>query len=263
MPMLSVKNTEIYYKEFGQGEPVLLIHGLGCSIGDYRFQIKHLQKNFHVFAFDLRGHGRSQKPPGPYSIKLFADDTALLITKVIGKPAHIIGTSLGGMTAFQLAVDKPDLVKSLIIINSGPEVLLKTFKDKLNYCFRRIVIRLFGLRKMGTILAEKLFPHENQEDIRRNFLANWAQNNMHSYKSSIKAIVGWSVRNRINEISAPALIISGDQDYTPIDTKREYANEMQNAKLVVIENSGHGTPLDQPEALNNEIENFINTLEGR
>src|SRR5947207_2466572 len=117
MPTIQANGVDLYYEVHGSGEPVLLIHGLGSSTRDWAPQVPALSQRFQVIAFDVRGHGRSAKPKQRYSVKLFAADTAALIRTLDIAPAHVIGISMGGMIAFQLAVEAPQLVRSLVIVN--------------------------------------------------------------------------------------------------------------------------------------------------
>ena len=79
MSTIRVNGVELYYEIHGDGEPVLLIHGLGSSTRDWDLQVDALAKHFRAITFDVRGHGRSEKPKQRYSVKLFADDTAAVI----------------------------------------------------------------------------------------------------------------------------------------------------------------------------------------
>src|SRR5690349_3136704 len=105
--------VNISYDTFGSGDPVVLVHGLGSYVGDWQAQIDALSREFQVVAIDLRGHGESDKPAGPYSVALFASDVAAVIGGLRLGPSHVVGLSLGGAVAFQLAVDRPDVVRSL------------------------------------------------------------------------------------------------------------------------------------------------------
>ena len=110
MPKVHVNDIALYYEIAGQGQPVLLIHGLGSSTRDWEYQTTAFSTHYRVVALDVRGHGQSDKPPGPYSIPLFTSDTAELMRSLELGPSHIVGISMGGMIAFQLAIDTPDLV---------------------------------------------------------------------------------------------------------------------------------------------------------
>ena len=153
MPTIHVNGVDLYYETHGSGEPVLLIHGLGSSTQDWEPQIPDLSKQFEVITFDVRGHGRSSKPEQRYSVKLFADDTAALIRALGIGPTHVVGISMGGMIAFQLAVDAPELLRSLVIVNSGPAMPIKTLSQRMVIWSRIAIVRIRGMRTMGKVLA--------------------------------------------------------------------------------------------------------------
>jgi 3-oxoadipate enol-lactonase len=257
MPKLYVGDIDLYYEIAGQGQAILFIHGLGSSGRDWELQVAFFAKHYQVVTFDVRGHGQSDKPPGPYSVPLFATDTAELITSLGIAPAHVVGISMGGMVAFQLAVSTPDLVKSLVIVNSGPELILRTFKERLAGLQRLLVARLLGMRKMGQVLSKRLFPREEHQELRRTFIERWAGNDKRAYIDSMRAIVGWSVTDRLGAIRCPTLVIAADEDYTPVSLKEAYVAKMPQAELVVIADSRHATPVERPEQFNEALMVFL------
>jgi 3-oxoadipate enol-lactonase len=257
VPRLRIRDIELYYDMMGKGPPVLLIHGLGSSARDWELQIPAFSQHYRVVAYDVRGHGQSDKPPGPYSLPLYASDAAELMMALEIAPAHVVGISMGGMIAFQLAVSQPELVKSLVIVNSGPELVPRSVSERLQVVQRQLVVRLLGMRKMGEILSQRMFPKPEQEELRRVFVERWAENDPRAYLASVRAIVGWSVADRLEEIRCPALIVAADQDYTPLAVKEACAARMPHAELVVIEDSRHGTTADQPEAFNAAVLAFL------
>ncbi len=257
MPKLHVNDIEMHYEMFGQGQPLILVHGLGSSGRDWEKQLPVFSKYYQVVTFDLRGHGQSQKPPGPYSIPLFAKDTAELIKALGISPIHVVGISLGGMVAFQLAVDYPELVKSLVVVNAGPEVVARTMKDHWQIFFRFAILYLLGMRRMGMVLSKRLFPKDEQASLREIFVERWAKNNFQAYLNALRAIVGWSVMDRIDMINLPTLIVTVEKDYTPISAKETFVAKMPQARLVVVPNSLHATPVDNPEKFNETVMSFL------
>jgi pimeloyl-ACP methyl ester carboxylesterase len=257
MPKLHIRDIDLYYEVTGQGQPILFIHGLGSSTRDWEQQVLIFSKHYHVVTFDLRGHGKSDKPPGPYSISLFAADTAELIKGLGIAPAHVVGISLGGMIAFQLAVSAPDLVRSLVVVNAAPEFIVRTFKERLQVFQRQFIVRLLGMRKMGEVLSKRLFPRPEQEELRRLFVERWAENDPRAYADAMRAIVGWSVADHLNAIRCPTLAIAADKDYTPVTLKEAYVARMPQAELVVIRDSRHATPVERPEQFNEAVMAFL------
>jgi len=257
MPVARVNGVDLYYELHGAGDPVLLIHGLGSSTRDWELQLPELAKHFLVITFDVRGHGRSAKPKERYSVQQFAADTAALLRQVSPGPAHVVGISMGGMIAFQLAVDAPDLVRSLVIVNSGPAMPVRTLAQRLMILTRVAIVRLQGMRKMGAVLATRLLPKPEHAPLRAAFIERWAANDPRAYLSALKGLVNWSVMDRLGAIECPVLVLSADQDYTPIAIKQAYAALLKDAELVVIDDARHFLPIERPEPFNAAVLAFL------
>jgi pimeloyl-ACP methyl ester carboxylesterase len=260
MPFFEHNGCALYYEEYGQGEPVLLVHGLGSSSLDWEYQIPVLSPHYRVIVIDVRGHGRSEKPRERYSIAGFSADIEALVRYLKLGPVHLVGLSMGGMIGFQLAVDKPQLLKSLTIVNSTPEVKVKTFQDMHMFAKRWLLARIFSMETIGKGLGKNLFPKPEQAELRRKIAIRWGQNEKRAYLDSFNAIVGWGVQDKLSTITCPALIVTADHDYTPIALKQAYTRLMPNARLAVIENSRHASPLDQPDAFNATLLEFLRAL---
>lgn len=255
MPRLKLGDVALYYEIAGAGDPVLFIHGLGSSTRDWSSQCAVFSTTHRTVAFDVRGHGRSDKPRGPYGVPLFAADTAALIRSLDIAPAHVVGLSMGGMIAFQLAIDAPELVRSLVIVNSGPELILRGWRQRLGWFQRQSVVRLLGMRRMGEMLGKRLLPA--QRALRREFVERWAGNDRHAYYAAMQGLVGWTVTEHLGRIRCPVLVIAADQDYTPVVFKQAYVDRLPHATLKVIPNSRHLTPIDQPAAFNHALAGFL------
>jgi pimeloyl-ACP methyl ester carboxylesterase len=258
--MMPVRDIQMYYEMVGKGEPILLLHGLGSNTDSWQFQRGPFAEQYEVILADVRGHGRTSKPPGPYSVPQFSEDVVALLAGLGVTAVHIVGLSMGGMIGFQMAVDHPEKVKSLTVINSGPELVARTFQDRKMIWQRKLVVNLFSMEKIATTIGGRLFPEPEQAEARRLFVAGFQQNDKATYKAATNALLGWSVREHIGQIQCPVLVISADQDYTPVSAKEAYVAELPNARLVVIQNARHATPIDQPEALNTAVLDFLNGL---
>ncbi len=260
MPKFNSGDINLYYESVGEGDCLLFIHGLGSSSRDWEQQIPYFAKSYRVLTVDVRGHGQSDKPPGPYSVKQFSDDIAALLHDLIITAVNVIGVSMGGMIAFQLAVDHPKLVKSMVIVNSGPELIPRTLMEKLAIWQRFVILRFMGMRKMGEVLAPRLFIKEEQAALREQFIERWAENDKRAYTDTLRALVGWSVLDRIGTITVPVLVMAADEDYTPVSAKKAYLGKLPNARLLVIEDSRHATPMERPEAINTAVTEFLEGL---
>ena len=263
MASVHLGDIDTSYELNGAGDPVVLIHGLGSSARDWEQQVPALADRYRVLTYDVRGHGRTSKPRGPYSVAQFANDLALLLERLDHRPAHVVGISMGGMIAFQLAVDRSDLVRSLVILNSGPALVPSTLAEHLAVWSRIAIAKARGPGAMGGVLAPRLFPSPDQEPLRRQFVERWAENDQAAYYSALRAIIGWSVRDRIGGIRCPVLVVAAEHDYTPVSAKEAYLPLIPGAKLEVIADSRHATPVERPEAFNAVLRDFLDAQPSR
>jgi 3-oxoadipate enol-lactonase len=261
MPAVAADDgVAIAYETAGAGDPIVLVHGLGSYAGDWRPQIDALAPAFRVVAVDLRGHGDSGTPPGPYSVPRFAADVAAVMQALGLGPAHVIGLSLGGAVAFQLAVDRPALVRSLTIINSGPAFVMTSLRLRFAIWLRLFMLKTFGLEALGRMIVKRLFPKPDQEGLRRAFLEHYVRNDRRAYEASTRALVGWTVADRLHAIRCPVLVISGDRDYTPVAAKEPYVAALPDARLAVIADAGHACTIERPDEVNRVIGGFLASL---
>ena len=259
-----VGDVEIYYDVFGEGEPVLFIHGLGSCGSDWAPQTEVFRQDYQVITADLRGHGQSSKPRKGYSMELFARDMAAVIAAMQTGPVHIVGISLGGMIAFQLAVTAPELIKSMTIVNSGPEVPAANFKQRIPLYIRLVLIHTLGLRKMAKMIGKRLFPEPGQTHLQDQFIERLTSNEKRCYVASLRAIfAGWGVADRLGDIRCPVLFITADQDYSPVELKQGYVDRLPNARMVVVPNSRHALPMEKPREFNQALAEFLASLAGR
>ena len=257
MPKIKTGDIQTYFEIHGAGEPLVFIHGLGSSGRDWQFQLPVFTPHFQVITYDVRGHGQTDKPPGPYSVPMFADDLKALLDALEIRKAHIVGISMGGMIALQLTASYPDVVKSQAIVNSWAEHIPENFRQRMALFQRLVLFQAFSMRKIGQIIAKKMFIKPEQEEIRQVFIDRWAENHKPSWMAASRGMLGWSVWDNLGGMNCPSLVIAADEDYTPISTKEKFVALMPNAELVVIEDSRHATPVEKPEQFNQVLLNFL------
>jgi 3-oxoadipate enol-lactonase len=257
MPHLNVNGINLYYETTGHGQPLVFIHGLGSSTRDWQDQVAAFSGTYQVTTLDLRGHGQSDKPKGPYSMAMFAADSAGLLDRLGLGTCHLVGLSLGGGVAFQLALDFARQVKTLTIVNSAPIGLEDSPAGRAEVDRRTAIVRQVGMKAMGQALSPNLFPAEGQADLRETFNQRWSENDPDAYLEALLSMVGWSVMPRVGAITCPALILAADQDYTPVALKQSYAALMPKAELVVIPDSHHALPMEKPAEFNRALGDFL------
>lgn len=257
MARLQANGIGIEYEIHGEGTPLLFIHGLGSTRRDWDPQMTAFAKNYQVISFDLRGHGESDKPAGPYSIAMFAADAAALLRALNIEAVHVVGISLGGAIAFQLTLDHPDLVRSLTIVNSGPEAIVRGLLQKFGVWLRFQALRKGRIAQLGKAIGMKLFPAPESHAARDGFIERFAHNDPLAYEHSLRALIGWSVAERIGDIKCPVLSIAADKDYTPLSFKEAYVARIPGAKLEVVADSRHALPMEKPAQFNAVLEKFL------
>jgi 3-oxoadipate enol-lactonase len=260
MPIIRANGINTYYEITGSGEPLIFVHGLGSSTRDWEHQVEFFSKKYQVITYDLRGHGKTDKPAGPYTIKLFAADAAALIKALGIGLAHIGGISLGGMIVFQLLVDQPQLFKSAIITNCLTNTVATSFPMRYELTKRRIIFKIMPFAKMGEVIGKTILPGPEHEETRKIFLSRFIENDPKAYYEAFLSVFNWSVTEYLSSVKCPVLVISSEFDNTPVAAKKPFVKLMPNAKLAVIKDAHHGVNIECPDKFNETVMNFLSSL---
>jgi pimeloyl-ACP methyl ester carboxylesterase len=259
MPELVVNDLVLHYRDSG-GEgstPLVLLHGLGSSSKDWEFNFEALARKRRVIAPDLRGFGESARPKGPHTPSDYAADVLALLEALGIREFDLLGYSMGGAAAFQLAVDRPEVLRKLVLVNTSPTYETNDWSSRWEAFMRITLVRFVGMDQLARLIAKRLFPGEHQEALRATTRSRYGANDRASYLAAHRGLIGWSVSDQIPGIDLPTLVIAADQDYTPVSAKENYVETMSNASLVVVKNSRHGTPMDQAEEFNRLVLTFL------
>lgn len=251
MPEVTVNDITLHYERSGSGSPVLLLHGLGSSSEDWENQVPVLSSTHDVIVPDFRGHGKTSKPAGPYSIAQFASDIVEMIEKLRIGPLPIVGISLGGMVAFQILADRPEMVTRLVVVNALQAFETTRVSQRIQLAIRKVITRRLTMEKIGDVLSKRLLPDDDMSEQRATMVARWARNDKASYEAAFEAILDWEgVAEEMEETHIPITVISSDLDYIGPDDKLPYVEAMPTAEMIVIENAHHGVPMERPERFN-------------
>ena len=257
MPLVSLTDFEIHYESHGAGDCcVVMIHGLGSSGADWAFQIPALSARYRLICPDLRGSGLSGKPYGPYSIAGFADDLWQLLDHLQVATCHIVGFSLGGAVALEMALRRTDRADKLVLINALPSYRIDHWRKWLEAHSQLALVRWLGLPRAARIVARRMFPHDFQAPMRRRLEQEVGRNARRPYLDSLRALMHWCALARLDRLASPTLILAGEHDYTPVAEKRQWAAQM-GAQFAVVVGSRHGTPFDAIEATNSALLAFL------
>ena len=249
MAFFNNDKVSLHYLVRGRGEPLVLIHGLGCSGADWAFQVAALEKRFRVIVPDLPGCGHSPPPRGEYTIGGIAGALWSLLDHLRVSRANIIGFSLGGAVALEMAALRPDSVPRLGLINSLATYRPNHWKKWLETHVSANIVRLLGMRRAAWLLAARLFPEPWQRAMREHTIAAVGAVPASSYLGMGLALARWAIVDRLDRLSSRILLIAAEYDFTPLEEKRELAAKLR-ADIVVVRGSRHGTPFDSVEATN-------------
>jgi len=249
MPWRELAGQPVHWRECGSGQAVLLIHGLGSSGADWAFQMAPLGERFRAIAPDLRGSGRSSSARGPFSLAQFGHDLWALLDALGIQQAHLVGFSLGGAVALEMALQQPLRALRLVTINSLPSYRIDHWRKWMEVKVQSGMVRVLGLPRVARMVAARLFPQSHQAPMRERVIAVLGANPPRAYLDTVRALAGWCARERLDRLRTPMLMIAAEHDYTGLDEKREWAQRM-GAQLVVVRGSRHGTPFDSIDATN-------------
>lgn len=263
MPFVENRGANIYWDEQGQGTPLLLIMGLGYPSDMWHRARPELAAHYRTIALDNRGAGRSDAPPGRYSIALMASDAAAVLDAAGVGRAHIFGVSMGGMIAQEFALQYPKRVRSLILACTHPGGLHAS-PPKIG-----IITALWARATMTPEEAKEVFipilydpstPREySDEDMA--ILRNWIPTPA-AFRTQLRAIFWWHSYRRLPQITARTLVIHGDSDrLVPPKNGKLIASRIPGAKLVMIPHAGHIFGTDQPEASRQAVAEFLSQVD--
>jgi pimeloyl-ACP methyl ester carboxylesterase len=222
-----------------------------------------LEERFRVIRYDARGIGRSDVPPGPYTVELAASDAVAVLDAAGAEAAHVLGVSLGGIVAQEVALTYPDRVRSLLLLSTHPGGDGTTWPDP--EVIQALTDRV-GLSPEESIRATERFayapggdPERIEEDVRRRLEL---PNTDEGYQNQLAGGLGYQgTLHRLKDVSAPTLVFTGDRDrMVPPVNSELLAREIPDAQLVIIEDAGHVVFTDQPGAVCDAIIGFVDSL---
>jgi 3-oxoadipate enol-lactonase len=261
MPYSPVGPCKLFYSIHNpndlRGSLVLLLHGLGSCGDDWLLQLPALTPHYRVMTLDLRGHGRSDMLSGWPTIADLTHDVARLLDALGESVTHVVGLSLGGTVVLQLAVDRPNLVRSLTLVNTFAR--MQVGRGGRLQAAARMTLLIFGtMDKMGRWVANTHFSDDGQKLLREVAATRIASNPRGSYLRALEAVARFDVRSRLVDITAPTLVVAGERDDTvTLQAKEELTNHIPGARLEIVPGSGHATPVDAPDVFNRLLLDFL------
>jgi 3-oxoadipate enol-lactonase len=249
MPYATNGNVRLYWESHGSGEPLLLITGLSFSLRMWSRIWPQLSEKYRVILLDNRGVGRSDVPWGPYSIRDMAKDALSVLTAAGERSAHVIGASMGGMIAQEIALSAPDRVRSLVLgctTCAGPWFRFPNLKKIAEAAWRPTL----SVGQKVDLTAHLLYGQKTPMDwiaedcqIRKEDFPS-----MRGYLGQISSFVSWTSYFGLPKLRMPTLILHGDADQiVPIGNGRLLKQRIPHAQMEILPGAGHVFLTDYPE----------------
>ncbi|MCX6270743.1 MAG: alpha/beta hydrolase [Bacteroidetes bacterium] len=247
---VDINNIMVYYEVYGEGEPLLLLHGNGGSIEDFDQQIPTLAKHFKVIAVDSRAQGRTTDSDKEITYSLMASDMNELLNELKIESAYILGFSDGGNIGLELAFAHPEKVKKLITLganfnNEDAEAIPDNVKMASN---DPLIVNLSSIEKRkAEIVSKRPTPIPQPSPETKNKLKSL----MEKYPTFTK--------EQLRQIKVPILVVSGDHDLINIHHTIQLFENLPHSQLFVVPGATHIALAEQPELINSEVIKFFST----
>ena len=262
MACLNVSNKlKLYYDDLSpEGSPcVVLLHGLGATSESWAFQVPVLVTHgYRVLVPDFRGFGRSTYPGTGHSIKDLAGDIIHIMDHESIFSTHLVGISMGGTIALQLACDYSHRFDKLVLVNTFAHLQPNSIKSRLYFLIRFALIHILGLQAQARFVADRLFPGPDQEYLRQTVIKQIIQSDPKGYRASMRALSRVNLTQQLQRIPHHALVITGENDFTvPPRIQRQLAENIPNASQTIISGAGHAVTVEKPDQFNMVLVYFL------
>jgi 3-oxoadipate enol-lactonase len=254
---LELNGVRHHYVSKGEGPPVLLVHGLGGSLHAWYGVIEALSINHHVVALDLRGHGRSDRGTGSYSVAQWASDVEALIRALELPAVTLVGHSLGSLVAQQLALSNPEVVDQLVLVGGVSYFeppMKKAYEDRANRVDADGMDALVDEWLPGALSPRNAAMHPALVGLLRDL---FLRNDPTCYAKACRALAKAPSLQR-EDIGQPTLLVVGDHDRsTPMAMTEELHREIPVSRVRVVPNAAHWVQLEQPDEVAAAILEFL------
>jgi 3-oxoadipate enol-lactonase len=240
---------------------VMLSHSLGSSLAMWDPQMDALEPHFQVLRYDIRGHGKSEVPAGPYNLELLGEDAIAFLDALRIEKVHWVGLSMGGMIGQSVALNHPKRLKSLALCDTGAVIAPEAqpiWQERID------AVREKGVESQLEATMERWFTPSFLKlsppmlgVIRKQFLATPAK----GYMGCIEAIRKLNYLDRLSKIKIPTLVMVGEDDPgTPVAVSEAMHQRIPNSRMVIIPSARHLSNVEQPEVFNVTLLKFLEDL---
>lgn len=269
MPYLTTNGVKLYYEDSGLpnasglGETLVFSHGLLWSGHMFHKQVATLRSQYRVITYDHRGQGRSEVTSTGYDMDTLYQDAIGLIEQLGIGPVHFVGLSMGGFVGMRLAARRPDLLRSLILLETSADS--EPAENIPKYRTLATVVKWLGTwavaKPVMKIMFGKTFLDDPARTNERDYWTNQLKQNKRSIVRAVNGVIDrLSIVGELGAITIPTLVVVGAEDVATVPAKAQRIHEhIAGSKLVVMPRGGHTSCIEEPEAVTGAIRAFLQT----
>ena len=263
MAYVDAAGVQLYWEEHGEGEPLLMIPGFGCSVEIYGSNTPALAERFRVVVFDPRGAGRSDSPDNGYTMERYAADCAAVLDAAGCESAHVFGTSFGGMVAMNLALGYAQRVRGLVLACTTPggaAHVLPPAENLATFMAASLVEDPAESTRMRYPLhySDAYVAEHDAEIIARSLATAHMRPTEAGRAGQIAAVGSHDVSSRLREITSPTLVAHGSEDgVIPAENARTLAAAIPGATLRIYEGAKHIFFVERADEFNADVISFL------
>lgn len=263
MPYYNCKELRLYYETKGTGHPLLFISGLGGGSWSWYNQVPYFQEYYWTITFDNRGAGRTDMPPGPYSMEQLARDTICLLDHLKIEKTFVVGLSMGGMIALELAAMAPERIKALVLgcTHCGGEARVSPLPEAVQALLNNANLPKEQLVRQNLPIFFSKKCRLERPDLTEaycNAQLSAPEQPQHAFHAQLAAIAGYDCSKKVQSIKIPTLVVTGTEDVlVPKENAHFLSKNITGAKMVVIPGAGHALHAECGDILNRTIHDFL------
>ncbi len=245
-----------------QGSPVILLHGLGADAGMWQMQMDALAfAGLRPLALDVPGFGRSVLREPVWRVHTVVQQMSEWAGQMVGVPFALVGISMGGVLAQEWALDFPEQVQCLVLVNTFARLRPRSLGVWWYFLRRGVLAMILGPQAQAEMVARRVFPHPNQDELRRQVVEKILAVDRTVYRQAMRELILFNSLPRLCQLKMPVFVMSGLADRTvPTELQGQLLQGVMNVRHVKIAGAGHGMPVDLADAFNHELVDFLHSV---
>ncbi len=256
MPIAKINNIDCYYEVHGEGKPLMLIGGLASDSQTWSLILNRLKHCFKVIVFDNRGVGRTKDKGAPFDIPAMVKDAIMLLDHLGVENSDILGHSMGGYIAQEIAITNPARVSRLILASTASSTSdrnKKLFQELANVYADDASYEAFLREFLPWIFTPK-YLKDNMDDLIQFLLAYQYRQSPEDFRRQADACIKFDSVGRIGEIRSNTMILSGEKDILIPEEETDFlSSSIENAEVKYLPNTAHSLPVESPKEFAGEI----------